>query len=99
MANCTDTDVRRIIETALSPADLTALIILSDQEISDRNLSGNANIKKTISMWITASMAAAKDPSSSSTGDYNETINTAKDYRDYIEDYIRRTRVPRVRRG
>ena len=99
MANCIHTDVRRIIETELADADLTALIILADQEISDRNLSGNANIKKTISMWLTASMAAAKDPSSSSTGDYHETINTAKDYRDYIEEYIIRTRVPKARRG
>lgn len=99
MAYSTYTDVRRIIATSLLDPDLTALIILADQEINDRNISGNADIKKTISMLFTAAMAAMKDPKSTGIGDYKETINTGADYRFFAEGYINKNQIVRVRRG
>lgn len=63
MAYCTYTDVRRIITTDLADADLTALIVLADEEIDVRLLNTRStNIKKRISMYLTADMAVNTDP-------------------------------------
>lgn len=99
MANCTYTEVRRIIDTSLEDTDITALIVLADAEIAERNMSGNSNIKKTISMLLTASLCAAQDPETRSIGEYSESTKTAEEFRALAETYITRIRTPRGRRG
>jgi len=92
MPNCTYTDVRRIIDTELADADLTALIVLADQEITTRQMTGRAaNILKMISMYLTASMVAMRDPYIRSIGDFRDQKLSGKDWRDLAHDLIRRT--------
>ena len=60
-ANCTYTQVKQIVNTSIS--DITALIALSDAEISDRCLSGlSASALQEISMLLTAEKIVLRDP-------------------------------------
>ena len=62
-ANCTYTQVKQIINTSVSDADITALIVLSDAEISDRGLGGlSAFALQEISMLLTAEKIVLRDP-------------------------------------
>jgi hypothetical protein len=62
-ANCTYTQVRQIINTSISDSDITALIALSDAEISDRSLGGlSASALQEISMLLTAEKIVLRDP-------------------------------------
>ena len=62
-ANCTYTQVRQIINTSISDSDITALIALSDAEISDRGLTGlSASALQEISMLLTAEKIVLRDP-------------------------------------
>ena len=62
-ANCTYTQVRQIINTSVSDSDITALIALSDAEISDRGLTGlSASALQEISMLLTAEKIVMRDP-------------------------------------
>jgi hypothetical protein len=62
-ANCTYTQVRQIINTSVSDSDITALIALSDAEISDRSLTGlSASALQEISMLLTAEKIVLRDP-------------------------------------
>jgi len=62
-ANCTYTQVRQIINTSVSDSDITALIALSDAEISDRGLTGlSASALQEISMLLTAEKIIMRDP-------------------------------------
>ena len=70
MVYSTYTDVRDIIDTGLSDARLTALIILADAEISERDIDATTNVLKQISMLITASLAAMNDVRSFGKADY-----------------------------
>ena len=92
MVNCTYTDVRDIIDTGLADARLTALIVLSDAEISERDISGSANILKQISMLITASLAAMNDTNSTGKADYaaegGSFSSLSKMYRKAAEELI-----------
>jgi len=57
MANCTYDDVKRIIETSLEDADITALIVLADAEITARGLTSlNSDVLKAISRYLPADM-------------------------------------------
>ncbi len=82
MANCTATQVRLIINTSMIDADVTALITLADQEITDRGLTARpASQLQRLSMFITASMVAFRDPSSRSIGDYKDALRGPSEYR------------------
>ena len=62
-ANCTYTQVKQIINTSISDSDITALIALSDAEISDRGLTGlSASALQEISMLLTAEKIVLRDP-------------------------------------
>ena len=62
-ANCTYTQVKQIINTSISDADITALIVLSDAEIVDRGLSGlSVSALLEISMLLTAEKIVMRDP-------------------------------------
>ena len=62
-AHCTYAQVRQIINTSVSDSDITALIALSDAEISDRGLSGlSASALQEISMFLTAEKIVLRDP-------------------------------------
>lgn len=91
MVNCTASDVRRIIGTDLTDADLTELITLADAEMAGRGFTTptwSTALRKLVSMLLTASLCALRDPESRSIGDYSEKIMTAGDWRDYAEDKI-----------
>lgn len=63
MANCTYNDVRQIIVTVLQDTDITALIVDSDAEITRRGLTDlPADIRKRVSMYLTAEVIAAREP-------------------------------------
>jgi len=72
MVYCTYTDVRRIITTSLADADITALIVLTDAEITARNLTTlGSDVLKTISMYLTADMIQPETTTSSGLGQLN----------------------------
>jgi hypothetical protein len=61
--NCTYAQVRQIINTSVCDSDITALIALSDAEISDRGLGGlSASALQEISMLLTAEKIIMRDP-------------------------------------
>ena len=69
MANCTATEVKLIITTTMVDADITSLITLADAEITARGLdSRSSNLKKTISMLLTADLVSSRVPSSVNVG-------------------------------
>ena len=62
-ANCTYTQVKQIINTSISDADITGLITLSDAEITDRGLSRlSVSALQEISMLLTAEKIVMRDP-------------------------------------
>jgi hypothetical protein len=99
MPFCTYTDVRRIIDTGLEDADITSLIIQADAEITERDIDGGANIEKTISALITASLIGLKDPKSRGAGEYSESTRDPQDWRNQAEILISRINAPTGRRG
>ena len=91
MAYCTNTEVRLIIDTSHTDDEITAIIVLADAEIDARGLDGLAdNVKKLISMYISASIIALRDPSSKSIGEYREDKLNAAGWREVAENQIKR---------
>jgi hypothetical protein len=91
MAYCTVDEVRNIISSSLSDTDITALIVLADQEIADRLLTSRGSVK-LISMYLTASLIALREPQTMSTGGVSTSVPmTSKDWREMAESLIRRT--------
>ena len=69
MVNCTYDDIRRIVATGLANGDITELITLADQEITDRGLDARGTTaKKTISMFLSAALVTMRSPAAASTG-------------------------------
>lgn len=92
MAYCTFSDVRRIIDTDLADSDITALIVLADEEIVARAMNTRrTNTKKIISMHLTAAMIAQRDPYSRSMGEYREQKMSPKEWRAAAENLITQT--------
>lgn len=92
MANCTEDDVRVVIRTTLLDAEVTSLIVLADAEITARGLdTRTSDVKKLISMLITASIISMRDPASRSIGEYREDMLKPEGWRQLAEDQIRRT--------
>ena len=92
--NCTNTEVRDIIDTGLTDARLTALIVLADAEITARGLTGStwtSDLKKQVSMLLAASLAAMNDVRSMGKEGYMVTsLSLPKWYRQQAEDLIRK---------
>lgn len=83
MVNCTFDEVRLIIDSTLTDVNITALIVIADAEITARHItstSRSAGVLKLISMYLTASYIAMRDPHSRSVGKYRETVASAKDW-------------------
>lgn len=99
MANCVEDDVRRIIDTVLADADVTALIVQADAEISERDINASNGVLKTISMLITASLIGLKDLKSRGVGEYSESTRDPQDWRNQAEILIVRINAPTGRRG
>lgn len=98
MANCTATEVKLIITTNKSDADVTSLITLADAEISARGLdTRNANILKTISMYLTADLIANTKPPSASIGSLGSSEHSVQMWRLKAEDLIRFTGEPPIK--
>lgn len=97
MANCTFSDVRLIIDTGLTDANLTSLITLADAEMTARGMTGSnwtTNLKKQVSMLLTASLAAMNDARSRGREDYKVTTDLPKYYRERAEELISRSSEP-----
>jgi hypothetical protein len=91
MAYCTYTEVRRIIDTSLEDADITAIIVLADAEIDARGLDALPdNVKKLISMLISASIITLRDPATKSIAEYREDKLDAVGWRELAENQINR---------
>jgi len=92
MANCVAADVKLIINTGLSDDNVGSLITLADAEMTSRGLDeGTTNEKKLISMLLTASLCAMRDPSSKGIGNYQESgILDAKGWREEAEIRVAR---------
>lgn len=91
-ANCTADNVRLIIDTDLEDPDIETLIDLADAEITARSLdTRSANIKKAISMFLTAHAIAHRDPESQSIGDFSEKIRAPDDWLKEAERLISKT--------
>jgi len=89
MPNSTSSDIRLIIDSGLTNDEITAIIVLADAEMTARGLDeGASNIKKLISMLITASLCALRDPASKSIGEYTESKLSAEGWRSLAENYI-----------
>lgn len=79
MANCTPRDVRLIINTKLTDIEVETLIGLADQEMEDRNLGDrHAKTRRLLSMLLTASYIALRDPDSVSIGEYREATSPGR---------------------
>ena len=74
MVYCTAEDVRRIIHTGLSDADLESIIELGDAEIERRIGAQDASdpVIRKLSALIAASTVKTRQPDSSAAGEYRE---------------------------
>jgi len=80
----------------MATADITELIVLADQEIADRGLSSRGSVK-TISMFLTASMIALKQPQTASLGPMSATASASVvDWRGLAESLIQRSGTPPI---
>jgi hypothetical protein len=89
MVNCSAADVRLIIDTSLTDGNIGSLITLADAEMTARGLDeGASDVKKLISMLITASLCAMRDPATKSIGEYTEAKLNAEGWRNLAETHI-----------
>lgn len=96
MANCTATEVKIIIDTGMSDADVGSLITLADLEISSRSLVNNL---KLISMLISASLVALRDDKSRLSGAYAARAGGEFGYSYSLSAYLRKMAEDLIRRG
>lgn len=87
-AYCSAADVKLIINTTMGDTDIGTLIGLADAEIDARGLDFATDVKKQISMLITASLIALRDPNQKAIGEYREQFITASEWRTRVEDLI-----------
>jgi len=86
---CAASDVRLIVNTSLTDANLETLIALAGQEIVDRKLTAlNAYTVKRINLLLAAELVALRDPQSKSIGEYAESKRGPQDYRAAAENAI-----------
>jgi len=97
MANCSAAEVKLIISTNLSDADITSLITLADAEVTSRGLdTRNSNIKKTISMLLTADLIVNKQPPTVNVGPTSRQIHPATTWRQKAEQLILQSGEPPI---
>ena len=98
MAYCTYDEVKLIIATSMASADITSLIVLADAEIDARELDGRAaDIKKRISMFLTAELIALKQPGQANIGPLSSSPSTSTtDWRKLAENLILRSGEPPI---
>jgi hypothetical protein len=74
LAYSTATDVRRIVHTSLTDADITSIIEISDAQIDSRlgSQSSTDKVIKKLSMLLTARTIKERQPNSVAVGEYKE---------------------------
>ena len=74
MAYCTASDVRLIVSTILTDADISSIITMSDAEINRRIGSQDASDKliKKLSTLLTGHFIKTRQPKSVAVGEYRE---------------------------
>ncbi len=89
MVYCIYTDVKRIVTTSLADADITALIVLADAEITARGLTTlNSDVLKAISMYLTADMIQPETTTSGGLGALNAQSPLPPNWRERAETLI-----------
>ena len=100
MANCVAADVRLIIDTGLTDANLTSLITLADEEMTSRSFTTatwTTSLKKKLSMVLTAELASMNDVrSQGKDGAVYTSVSLPKYYRTQAEELIRRVSLPAI---
>jgi hypothetical protein len=99
MPYCTVDEVKRIIDTALEDSDIASTIAIADAEIDERGIDVSPNVRKQLSMLITASLLSLNDTSARSVGEYQEKGRSYPQWRKLAEDLIANTTSPTSRRG
>jgi len=98
VANCTHEEVRLIIDTGLTDSNIESLIAFADAEMLARGMTGTAwttNLKKQVSMLLTASLAAMNDVrSQGKEGFMTTSLSLPKYYRMLAEEHIKRASIP-----
>lgn len=74
MAYCVNTDVTAIVDTDMTPAEVTALIadVQSLQVLTLRGGGPNAAVRKAVCTLWTAIRVMLKDPNAQALGEYSE---------------------------
>ena len=74
MAYCTASDVRLIVSTSLTDAEISAIIAMSDAEINRKLGSQDASdeLIRKLSMLLTAHSIKTRQPRSVAVGEYRE---------------------------
>jgi len=100
VAYCTATDVRLIIDTTLTDAEISGVIEMSDAEIDRRIGAQDAldKLVKKLSMLLTAHMIKTRQPRSQGIGEYREDSgNVLEVWEGEIERIYRLYETPRVK--
>ena len=74
MGYCIASDVRLVVETALTDQEIEGVIEMSDAEIDRRigSQSGSDNLVKKLSVLLTARSIKARQPQAQAIGEYRE---------------------------
>jgi len=82
----------------MASADITALIVLADAEIDERLLNTRpANVRKRISMFLTAELIALKQPQTAQLGPMSATASASvTTWRELAENLILRAGDPPI---
>lgn len=98
MTYCTAADVRAIVDTGLTDAEIAEIIGSSDAEIDRRVGPQEASgLARKLSMLLTASTIRTRQPSSQAVGDYREEHGgVQEEWRREIEGLFRLLGAPTV---
>jgi len=100
VAYCTAADVRLIIDTTLTDAEVSGIIEMSDAEI-DRRIGAQAasdKLVKKLSMLLTAHTIKTRQPRSQAVGEYREDAgNVLEVWEKDIEHIFRLYKAPVVK--
>jgi hypothetical protein len=88
MPNCDHDDVKAIVDTDLGDTEIDALVVLADQEITDRGITGSASALQQISMFLTAEMVASRMPMAERSIGENRGLRGPEYYRSLAERRI-----------
>jgi len=88
MPNCDHDDVKAIVDTDLGDTEIDALVVLADQEITDRGIVGSSSALQQISMLLTAEMVASRMPMTEKSIGEGRSLRGPEHYRKMAERRI-----------